>query len=344
MKPVLAFTQGADHPSGRLRIAAYEKQLSTHGWQLSMHHFAKGMGKSLSPSAAWWQRGVRRLHRNWQTRRAVQALGQIPPEQPIIISRELPVHRHAFLDARNPLVLDVDDALYLGAGRDRLIELCRRAQAVICGNRMIADNLEPFSRRYEVIPTVVDVDQYAVRTDYRLTGRLRVGWLGSSMSLNETLLPWLEMMMVAGREWPFELVIISDEPPRFMSRYATLSFLKWSPPMECTIANHFDVGLMPLQNIAAQAAKCGAKILQYMAAGLPVIASPIGVNRELVVDGITGFLADNAGDWRQALQVLADQEALRRSMGHASRARVVTNYSITCWVDRWAMVLNEISR
>ena len=242
MKPVLAFTQGADHPSGRLRIAAYAKQLSTRGWQLSMHHFAKGMGKSLSPSAAWWQRRVRRLHRNWQTRRAVQALGQIPPDQPIIISRELPVRRHAFLDACNPLVLDIDDALYLGAGRDRLIELCRRAQAVICGNRMIADNLEPFSRRCEVIPTVIDVDQYAVRTDYRLTGRLRVGWLGSSMSLNETLLPWLEMMMVAGWEWPFELVIISDEPPRFMSRYATLSFLKWSPPMECTIANHFDVG------------------------------------------------------------------------------------------------------
>ena len=342
MKPVLAFTQGADHPSGRLRIAAYAKQLSLRGWQLSMHHFAEGMGKSLSPSATWWQRGFRRLQRNWQTRRAVQALNQIPPDQPVIISRELPVRRHPFLDAPNPLVLDIDDALYLGAGRDRLIELCRRAQAVVCGNRMIADNLEPFARRCVVIPTVVDVDQYAMRTDYRLPGRLRAGWLGSSMSINETLLPWLEMMMAMGREWPFELVIISNERPRFMSRYAKLSFLKWSPLVECAIANHFDVGLMPLQNNAAQAAKCGAKILQYMAAGLPVIASPIGVNRELVADGVTGFLADTAPDWQRSLQALSQQEALRKSMGQASRARVVANYSVTRWADEWAQVLNEI--
>jgi glycosyltransferase involved in cell wall biosynthesis len=344
MKSLLAFTLGVNHPSSRLRIAAYTDHFLRCGWQLRMHHFDSGMGKALPRSSSWWKRAIRRLNRGAQTARAAAALRKLHPDDPIVVSRELPVRRRHFLKAPNPMVLDVDDALYLGPGRDRLLELCRRAQVVVCGNLTLARELSPFSHRCAVIPTVVDTDRYRVRTDYRLNGPLRVGWLGSSMSIEQTLLPWLETLGEIRRQVPFELVVISDEPPRFLQDIGWARFLPWSPAVETSIADHMDVGLMPLQDTPYQAAKCGAKLVQYLAAGLPVIASPVGVNRDLVVDGATGYWAANPDEWRQAIRRLAEQELLRAAFGRAGREQVVQNYSIARWTGQWVDLLTELDR
>ena len=344
MKPVLAFTQGVHHPSARLRIEAYADHLAVRGWQLQLHPFSADMGKSLPTATRWWQRMGRRWQRLGKTRRAVAALKQISDRQPIIISRELPVRRQPFLRAANPIILDIDDAMYLGCGRGRLLELCGRAQVVVCGNETINTALKPFSRRCVLIPTVVDVAQYPVRTNYRLAAPLRVGWLGSSMSANETLLPWLKEMRAVRREVPFELVVISDELPHPLKGDSGLRFLKWSPAMEHSLADHLDIGVMPLQDNPQQAAKCGAKLLQYMAAGLPVITTPLGVNRDIVRDGVTGFWAEEVSDWSWALRRLARDEALRQALGQAGRVRVTEHYSVGRWADLWATILNEISR
>ena len=336
MKPVLAFTLGAQHPSSRLRIAAYADHFRRLGWDLQSHHFHPGIGKAAPRNI------TRRLHRGWQTIRATVALRRIPPNQPIIISRELPVSRRAFLNAPNPIILDIDDALYLGTGRERLFELCQRAQVVICGNQTIADELSKHSRRCLIIPTVVGSDSFRVRTDYRLNGVLRLGWLGSSMSIEQTLLPFLNVFDEIRRQIPFQLVVISDEPPRTPS-FDWLQFIPWSPDVEESVADYMDIGVMPLQDNPYQRAKCGAKILQYMAAGLPVIATPIGVNREIVVDGVTGLHATTSENWRQAIRRLAGQEILRAALGQAGRKFVVQNFSIAKWADRWVALLNELT-
>jgi len=343
MKQLLAFTLGVNHPSSRLRIAAYAEHFLQRDWRLQMHHFDSGMGKALPRSNFWWQRAARRLHRGWQTARAVAALGRIHPDKHIVISRELPVSRQPFLKAPNPMVLDIDDAIYLGSGQGRLLELCQRAQVVVCGNSTIAGELSPFSRRCVVIPTVVDPSLFRVRTDYRLNGPLRVGWLGSSMSVEQTLLPWLDVLGEIRRQVLFELVVISDEPPRFLPEIGWARFLPWSPAVENNIADYMDVGLMPLQGDPCQAVKCGAKLVQYMAAGLPVIATPAGVNRDLVIDGVTGYWAARPDDWRQAIRRLTEQETLRAAFGQAGRDHVVRNYSIACWANRWVDLLNECS-
>jgi glycosyltransferase involved in cell wall biosynthesis len=344
MKQLLAFTLGVNHPSSRLRIAAYADHFLRRGWHLRMHHFDSGMGKALPRSGSWWKRAGRRLRRGWQTGRAAAALRKLQPDKPIIISRELPVSRWPFLKAPNPMVLDIDDALYLGSGRDRLLELCRRAQVVVCGNSTIAGELSPFSPRCVVIPTTVDTDLYRVRTDHRLNGPLRAGWLGSSMSIEQTLLPLLDLLGEIRRQVSFELVVISDESPRFLRDIRWARYLPWSPAVEGSIADHMDVGLMPLRDNPCQAAKCGAKLVQYMAAGLPVIASPIGVNRDLVVDGVMGCWAANPDDWRQAIHRLAEQETLRMAFGRAGREHVVRNYSIARCADQWVDLLNELGR
>jgi glycosyltransferase involved in cell wall biosynthesis len=343
MKQLLAFTQGGNHPSSRLRIAAYADHFLRRGWRLRMHYFDSGMGKALPRAGSWWIRATRRLHRGWKTARATSALRKLQPDEPIVVSRELPVSRRPFLQALNPMVLDIDDALYLGPGRDRLLELCRRAQVVVCGNAILAGELSPFSSRCVVIPTVVDTDLYRVRTDHRLNGPLRIGWLGSSMSVEQTLLPWLEVLGEIRKQLSFEMVLISDELPRCLRDIAWAHFMQWSPAVEKSIADLMDVGLMPLQDDPCQAAKCGAKLVQYMAAGLPVIASPVGVNRDLVIDGVTGCWAARPEDWRQAIHRLAEQETLRAAFGRAGREHVVRNYSIARWSDQWVDLLNGLA-
>ena len=213
MKRVLAFTLGVDHPSGRMRITAYADHLRQHGWQLQVHAFDPGTGKAQPREDSAWARMVRRGERGLKTLSAIKALRRLRPEDPIIVSRELPVSAGPFLNAPNPLLLDVDDALYLEAGRDRLAELCRRAEVVVCGNNIIAENLTSFSRQCVVIPTGVDVDRYQPRTDYRREEVIRIGWLGSSMSIEQTLFPFIEILEKIHTGLSFELVVISDEFP-----------------------------------------------------------------------------------------------------------------------------------
>jgi len=183
-----------------------------------------------------------------------------------------------------------------------------------------------------------------VRTDYGLNGLLRAGWLGSSMSIEQTLLPAMSVLREIRDRLPFELVVISDEPPHFLREIKWSRFLKWSPVVEKSIADHMDVGIMPLQDNPYQRAKCGAKLVQYMAAGLPVIATPVGVSRDLVINGVTGFWAANPDDWQQAIRRLSDQETLRAALGRAGREHVLQNYSMARWTEQWIALLNEISR
>lgn len=344
MKQLLAFTLGVNHPSSRLRIAAYKNHFSRLGWHLRMHHFDPGMGKTLPRADSWTTRTARRLNRGWQTVRAAVALRKLHSDEPVVISRELPVSRRPFLKAPNPMILDIDDALYLEPGRNKLLELCQRAQIVVCGNKILADELSKFSHRCVVIPTAVDTESYRTWTDYRLNGPLRLGWLGSSMSIEQTLSPLMNVLAEIRSRLSFELVVISDEPPQFLQDIGWARFVKWSPTVEKSIADRMDIGIMPLHHNPYQRAKCGAKLLQYMAAGLPTVAAPVGVNREIVTDGLTGFLAAGPDDWRQAIQRLAEQEKLREAFGRAGREFVVKNYSIARWAEKWVALLNEIAR
>ena len=341
MKQLLAFTSGKYHPSSRLRIAAYESHFSRLGWNLKIHHFDSGVGKVSPRTGSHFQSIARRTRRVWQTGRATMVLRKLPPNEPIIISRELPINHRPFLNARNPMVLDIDDALYLDSGRNKLFELCRRAQMTVCGNKTLADEISKFSQRCVVIPTAVDVEQYRVRADHKLDGLLRLGWLGSSMSIEQTLLPFAKKLDEIRRRQPLKLVVISDEVPKVFQSADWLRFLKWSPAVEKSIADYMDVGIMPLEDNPYQRAKCAAKLLQYMAAGLPVIASPVGVNREIVTDDMNGFLAEHPNDWQRAVQQLAEQETLRAAFGKAGREFVVQNYSIAQWADQWVDLLNE---
>ena len=267
----------------------------------------------------------------------------------VFLNRDLLEGKYVYeerLFQRNPrVVFDFDDAIFLGGKADHIGRICERAAWVTVGNEHLAAFARQFTPRVTVIPTVIDTSLYSADPDRARanTGSVRVGWLGSAQSIAQTLYPHVEMLADLQRELGFEFVIISKprpEPPRHGLRW---TYVEWSPLVETRIADHFDIGIMPLLDEPFQRGKCGCKLLQYMAAGLPAVASPVGINEPLVGGGERGLAATNPAEWRKALSALMDNADLRDRLGCAGRQFVTEQYSVHHWFPELLSVIEQVS-
>ena len=136
--------------------------------------------------------------------------------------------------------------------------------------------------------------------------------------------------------------MISKPRPVFPQTTLRWQFVEWSPQVETQIVSHFDIGIMPLVDNPFQQGKCGCKLLQYMAAGLPVIASPIGVNVQIVGQGTRSFTASTPAKWRTALATLIQEPSLRNCMGRAGREFVEAEYSVQRWFPDLLSVIERV--
>jgi glycosyltransferase involved in cell wall biosynthesis len=119
---------------------------------------------------------------------------------------------------------------------------------------------------------------------------------------------------------------------------------RWNPATETAAIAGADIGVSWTPDDEWSRGKCGLKVLQYMAAGLPVIANPVGVHATLVQDGVTGLLARTSAEWVSAVEKLAGDAALRRQMGAAGRARVERDFSLSAGGRLWRDLLDEMAR
>ena len=122
----------------------------------------------------------------------------------------------------------------------------------------------------------------------------------------------------------------------------TLKILPWAEETEVNLIQDMDIGVMPLPDTHWTRGKCGYKLIQYMACGLPAIASPVGVNCDIVADGVNGFLAENDDEWRTEIKKLLDDPDLRHRMGTAGRKKVEEQYSLQVWGPRVAQMLRGV--
>lgn len=120
-----------------------------------------------------------------------------------------------------------------------------------------------------------------------------------------------------------------------------VDFRKWNLHTALIEVSRFDVGLMPLTNDPWAAGKCGFKIIQYMACGVPVVASGVGINRQLITPGVNGFVVESIEEWIEKLSILIDHPDLRISMGHKARAFVEANYDIRQHVDEFSEAIRK---
>lgn len=255
----------------------------------------------------------------------------------------------ALLGTRVPLVLDYDDAVFHQYDEHRLpwvrrlLEpkhpaLMRRAACVVAGNDYIANFARAAgAHRVEVLPTVVDLERYTPSPAPAVppAGPAHVGWVGqrATSSFLRALAPVFQTL---AREGTARFTAIGIDAAALG---LPMDSLPWAEATEAEDIARLDIGIMPLVDAPFERGKCGYKLIQYMACGLPVVASPVGVNRQIVEHGVNGFLADTPEAWATALRTLCQDPALRARMGAAGRRKVEQQYCLQVTAPRLVQIL-----
>ncbi|MCR6702439.1 MAG: glycosyltransferase family 4 protein [Dokdonella sp.] len=260
----------------------------------------------------------------------------------------------ALLGRGTRLVLDYDDALFhrYDSHRSRWVRtvlgskidgLMRRADLVTAGNDYLAAHARAAGCRHVArLPTVVDLTRYPLPSPRAPDGRtVVVGWIGSPSTagyLRAVAKP-LASLQAAGR---IRCVAIGARPDQVEG--TPFEAVPWHESTEAEQLRQCDIGIMPLPDGPWERGKCGYKLIQYMACGLPVVASPVGINVELVADGERGWLAAHDTQWSEAIARLAADPSLRRRMGEAGRALIERHYSLQVQAGRLIELLRLTAR
>lgn len=259
----------------------------------------------------------------------------------------------ALLPASVPIVSDYDDAVFhrydlhrlaplrrvLGQKIDRVMQ---QSELVTAGNAYLADRAgQSGAQHVEIVPTVVDLSQYHVHAGPKSGAPVQVGWIGTPNTwqafgkrlytqLHDTLAVHNARFRAVGAQLD-------------AGSHDLLDMVPWQEDTEVSAIQSMDIGVMPLTDTPWARGKCGYKLIQYMACGLPVVASPVGVNRDIVEHGVNGLLAETDADWRAAIQLLLSDADLRRRMGAAGRKKVEESYALQVWGPRVAQMLRQVA-
>jgi len=239
-----------------------------------------------------------------------------------------------------PMVLDLDDATYLRYtsptyGRltgwlkwfGKTDDLIRWARLVVCGNRSIAGYVTGKGSRAVVIPTVVDTDRFRPPAAPAERPIPVIGWIGSHSTYPylESILPALERLARAHR---FRLRVIGSGREAVRIPGVSVECEAWSLNRELEDFQSLDIGLYPVRSDEWAAGKSGFKAIQYMAAGIPFVVTPVGACAEIGEPGVTHLCASSQDEWCEALAALLSDAGLRRCMGEAGRRHVVQHYAL----------------
>jgi len=251
------------------------------------------------------------------------------------------------------VIFDFDDAIFINrmtglphdqARLKKLAFILSRSRAVIAGNPYLAEFAKKYNRRVEIIPTPVDCERYHPRESCTSGRSLAIGWMGTDSNLPYlfTLIPVFREML-ADSAARFLFVSNRKGKPVELGFSARIVWKTWQAETEVEDLRLFDIGIMPLADDAYSQGKCGFKLLQYMAVGIPVVASPVGMNREIVEDGVNGFLARDEKEWLKKLQALCADGKLRQRMGMAGRKCVEEKFSLQKSSASWLAMLQRVA-
>jgi glycosyltransferase involved in cell wall biosynthesis len=200
------------------------------------------------------------------------------------------------------------------------------ADLIVAGNEYLAD-FAGDKNKVIVVPTVVDVSKYPIHS--RNGNNVTIGWIGSRSTQNylENIVPVFKKIT---DRYPQVIVkIVSDEMSSWSS--GNVVWERWGKEKEIEQLLSFDIGIMPLMDDPWTRGKCGFKLIQYMATGIPVVCSPVGVNNSIVQNGVNGFFASGTNDWEEKLSLLIEDKNLYNSMAVNSRNIAEKNYNLAHW-------------
>lgn len=275
----------------------------------------------------------------------------------ILIEKEalpwLPITAELFRFPKDlPIIVDYDDAVFHNYDQNpsRLVrmllgnkidKIMRQASLVTVGNAYLGARAEAAGcTNVAWLPTVIDLERYPtlprlVKADAPLV----IGWVGTPSSA------WCVKLIADAvarlrPTRPIRCVAVGARPDQVEG--TPFEAHMWSEASEFHTLRRFDIGIMPLRDAPWERGKCGYKLIQYMACGLPVVASPVGVNKEIVEHGVNGFLAESAESWIESLSLLIDDATLRARMGANGRMRVEQDYCLQVQGPRFAELIKRL--
>lgn len=324
----------------RFRVETWARQLKSRGITFSLLPFA-----SPELTAVLYERGRLLTKGSALVRCCIEQTARVLRESRpdvVYIYREASLVGPALIERltrrwRAPIVYDLDEPLfqsYVSPSNGRLSalkflsktdSLMRMSDQVWAVNRAIGDYASRFSENVEIVPMAVDTARYSKAPPLAADAPLRIGWVGTRTSqVNlDTIVEPLARLHASHRA---KLSVVADEPLAFEG--VPVEFTPWSWEAEVPTMHQCQIAVVPIKPDSWSPWKFFYKLVQCMSMGLPIVATPIGSNLEIVQDGRTGFLAATPDEWYERLRQLADDPALRQSMGEEARRVVEERFSL----------------
>lgn len=346
---LLAFTKTTPiGPSSRVRYYAFVEPLRAHGIELSISPlFGKGwfflLGMPFKPLRAVLQV----LYTAFCFARRAFALLRVGRFDGVVIEHQLFPYLSAFAERwlhrrGTRFTIEFDDAIYqTWRHESKLIELCRLASRVVVGNRFLEEWARTHGATTVVIPTTIELARYPrpqARPARAGNPPFVIGWIGLpyNFAALATIASPLRRLADTGA---IELNVVSAGAPNLPG--VPTKVVPWGAESEIDSIRRFDSGVMPLVDDEWSRGKCAYKILQYFAAGVPVVASPVGVNQDIVRHDENGLLARNETEWYESLDRLRRDPSLCRRLAAAGRETVERDFSRDAWTPKLAKAWRE---
>lgn len=248
-------------------------------------------------------------------------------------------------------VIDYDDAIFHGYDmsrnpvkrllKNKIGVAMRHSVLVTAGNSYLASHAAAAKARHiELLPTAIDLHAYPAVAENPGYDRLTIGWIGTPFTVKylETLFP---VMARLHDQFNAQLVIVGATVDT--EKHPYIRCVPWHEHTEVAEIGRFDIGVMPLPDEPWERGKCGYKLIQCMACSKPVVASPVGMNVDVVQQGVNGYLANTEQEWFDALSSLLGNAELRHSMGSNGRAMVEEKYCVQVTAPRLVQLLKGVA-
>jgi glycosyltransferase involved in cell wall biosynthesis len=281
----------------------------------------------------------------------------------VVIHREafpflVPIFERLVLSCNPRVVFSFDDAIYVGHGDTSSLnhpwlyqlkygsgvdEILRRCIHVIAGNRILAEYALQLNPNVSIVPTVVDCGDYRYKPPDLNGGRfLTIGWMGSRSTISylQAIEPALRRLANAN---PGKIRFCFYGYPECEIHLPGLVSLPFRLESEIEDLRSLDIGLMPMPDTEWTRGKCAFKAIQYMAAGIPTVASPVGITTDLIKSGVNGLLARSAEDWFACLTLLVRDAELRKRLSLNARATIERGYSLELWAPRFVSLFDGLA-
>lgn len=298
------------------------------------------------------------LSHYWQRR---SELREIKTYDLVFIFREALLTRHTFFErgvarAGVPILFDLDDAIWLPnvsqANRrfgflkdpEKTHRILPLASLVFAGNSYLADHVRAYNPNVWIVPTTIDTDLHKPgRSENNAADApIVIGWSGS-----HTTLPHFRLVEPAlahiKQQYGSRVRFVVMGDAGYQNEELGIQGLAWSEKAEVPTLNSFDIGIMPLPDDEWSKGKCGLKALAYMAMETATVASPVGVNTEIIQHGQNGLLASSQADWVHQLSRLIEDAELRKRLGRAARQTVIERYSVHSQRDRYLQAFRQLT-